>query len=230
LVYLIPRQTRYNARSEWLNMEMITTTLLALAAFVLASIPFSLIIGRWFLHEDIRDYGDGNPGAYNVFKAGGQKTGILAVILDVGKGVPFVFLAYSMFDISGPRLVLIAVSAIMGHAFSPFLRWHGGKAVAVTFGVLLALPQRELLLAFIVFMVIGFLFIEVDAWTVIFGAAGTLVYFAFTRGTTWETLLIFCILAVLAVKQFEALHTSPGFKGRLIRWLQTVVHVTLSII
>ncbi len=211
-------------------MEIITTSLLAVAAFGLASIPFSLLIGRWFLHEDIRDYGDGNPGAYNVFKAGGQKTGYLAVCLDVGKGVPFVFLAHSLFNLPGPGLVVVAMSAILGHAFSPFLQWHGGKAVAVTFGVLLALPQHELLLAFIACMVLGFLFIEVDAWTVVFGAAGSLAYIAFTRGGSWETLLIACILAVLTLKQFEDLHNFPGFKGRLVRWLQLLVRATLSVI
>jgi glycerol-3-phosphate acyltransferase PlsY len=211
-------------------MEIIMTSLLGIAAFGLASVPFSLLVGQWFLHDDIRNYGDGNPGAANVFRAGGQKMGILAICLDVGKGMPFVFLAHSMFDLPETAMVLVAVSAVLGHAFSPFLQWHGGKAVAVTFGVLLALPQHQLLLAFMAFMVLGALFIEVDAWTVIFGAAGTLAYFAFTRGGSWETLLIFCILAVLIVKHFEALHTFPGFRGRLLRWLQTVVHSTLSII
>jgi glycerol-3-phosphate acyltransferase PlsY len=211
-------------------MEIITTSLLALAAFGLAAVPFSLLIGRWFLHEDIRNYGDGNPGAYNVFRAGGQKTGYLAVCLDVGKGVPFVFLAYSLFNLPGSGLVVVAVSTILGHAFSPFLQWHGGKAVAVTFGVLLALPQHELLLAFIACMLLGFLFIEVDAWTVVFSAAGSLAYIAFTRGGSWETLLLFCILAVLTLKHFEELHTFPGFKGRMVRWLQSVVRGTLSII
>jgi glycerol-3-phosphate acyltransferase PlsY len=211
-------------------METITIILLAVAAFGLASVPFSLLAGRWFLHKDIRDYGDGNPGAYNVFKAGGQKAGYLAVALDVGKGVPFVFLAHTMFDLSGSALVIIAMSAVLGHAFSPFLQWHGGKAIAVTFGVLLALPQHQLLLALAACMVLGFLFIEADAWTAIFGAAGTLAYAAVSRGSTWETLLMLCILAVMAIKQFESLHTFPGFHGRLVRWLQTVVRSTMSII
>ena len=211
-------------------MDIITTLLLALAAFGLASIPFSLIIGRLFLHKDIREYGDGNPGAYNVFKAGGQKTGYLAVALDVGKGVPFVFLAHAMFDLSGARLVIVAVSAVLGHAFTPFLGWRGGKAVAVTFGVLLALPRHELLLAFIAFTVMGFLFIEADAWTVMCGAAGTLAYIAITKGGSWETLLMLCILIVFGIKQFDDLHSLPGFKGRLVRWLQALVRGTLSII
>ncbi len=209
---------------------MITTSLLAIAAFGLAAVPFSLLVGRWFLGDDIRDYGDGNPGAANVFRAGGQKTGYLAVALDVGKGVPFVFIAHSIFDLSGPAVVIVAVSAVLGHAFSPLLQWRGGKAVAVTFGVLLALPQHELLMAFIVCMVLAFLIIEVDAWTVIFGAAGTLAYIAFTRGGSWETLLMFCLLVILTIRQFEALHTFPGFQGRLIRWLQSLVRGTLTII
>jgi glycerol-3-phosphate acyltransferase PlsY len=211
-------------------MEIVKTLLLTVAAFVLASVPFSLLVGWLFLHTDIRRYADGNPGAYNVFRAGGAKSGVLAACLDVAKGMPFVYLSHALFDLPAQAMVIIAVGAVLGHAFSPFLQWHGGKAVAVTFGVLLALPEHQLLLTFIVFMVIGALFIEVDAWTVIFGAAGTTAWFAFTRGTVWETALILCILAVLVVKHFEALHAFPGFRGRLIRWLQSVVHTTLSII
>ena len=205
-------------------MQTIYTALLAIAAFGLGAVPFSVLVGHWFLGRDITDYGDGNPGAVNVFRAGGQKLGFLAILLDVAKGVPFVFLAYTLFELPILAVVIVALSAISGHAFSPFLRWHGGKAVAVTFGVLLALPQREMLLVFIAFMVLGVLFIEVDAWTVIFGAAGSLAYLAVTRGGSWETFLMLCILAILAFKHFEALHTFPGFRGRFIRFVQSVIH------
>jgi glycerol-3-phosphate acyltransferase PlsY len=205
-------------------MEMVYTALLAVAAFGLAAIPFSVLVGRWFLGREITDYGDGNPGAVNVFRAGGQKLGYLAVFLDVAKGVPFVFLTYHTFDLSELSVVIVAICAVLGHAFSPFLRWQGGKALAVTFGVLLALPQREILLAFIAFMVLGFLFIEIDAWTVMFGAAGTLAYLAVTRGGSWETFLMLCLLAILAFKHFEALHTFPGFRGRFLRFIQSVIH------
>jgi len=210
-------------------MEIVKTLLLAVAAFGLASIPFSLLVGKFLLGKDIRDYGDGNPGAYNVFEAGGKKAGYLAVALDVGKGVPFVLLAHTI-GLPGPALVIVAVCAILGHAYSPLLRWHGGKAIAVTFGVLLAVPHYELLLAFIAFTVLGFLFIEADAWTVVAGAAGSLAYTAINRGSTWETLLMLFIFTILTVKQFDALHTFPGFRGRLVRWLHTIVRGTMSII
>lgn len=211
-------------------METLTISLLAIAAFGLGAVPFSILVGRWFLGKDIRDYGDGNPGAGNVFRAGGGKMGYLAVFLDVAKGVPFVFLAHSFFGLSSVAVVAVGMSAILGHAFSPFLHWHGGKAVAVTFGVILALPQHEVLLAFIACMVLGALFMEVDAWTVMFGALGTLAYLAVTRGSSWETLLMLCVLAVFAVKHFDDLRTFPGFRGRLVRWLQSIIRGTMSII
>ncbi len=211
-------------------MEQVTTFLLAVAAFGLGAIPFSLMVGRWLLGKDIRDYGDGNPGAYNVFRAGGQKAGYLAAFLDVGKGFPFVFLAHAFFGLSGIALVIVAIGPVLGHAFSPFLGWRGGKSVAVTFGVLLALPGYELLMAFIACLLLGFLFIEVDAWTVIFGASGALAYIAFTRGGSWETLLMVFILAVLAFRHFEALHAFPGFRGRLLRWLQSLIRGAMTIV
>jgi len=204
-------------------MEMLYTALLAVAAFGLGAVPLSVLVGRWFLGKDIRDYGDGNPGAANVFRAGGQKLGYLAVFLDVAKGTPFVFLAHSFFGLPPLAVVVVAMCAILGHAFSPFLGWHGGKAIAVTFGVLLALPEHEILIVFVVCVVLGALFIEVDAWTMMLGAGGTLAYLAITRGGSWESLLMLCILALLAVKHFHDLRTFPRFRGRLVRWLQSII-------
>ena len=211
-------------------MAIVYTALLAVAAFLLGAVPFSVIIGRWLLDKDITGYGDGNPGAVNVFRAGGQKAGYLAIFMDVAKGFPFVFLAHTLVQLSELSVVIIAISAVAGHAFSPFLRWHGGKAIAVTFGVMLGLPHYEVLLAFIACIVLGFLLIEIDAWTVICGAAGTLAYLAITKGNSWEPLLMLLILAILAVKHFEALHTFPGFRGRLFRWVQSIIHSAMFVI
>ena len=205
-------------------MNIVYTILLAAAAFMLGAVPFSVIIGRKLLGADITNYGDGNPGAANVFRAGGQKTGVLATFLDIGKGIPFVLLAHAVLHLNGFAIVVIGVCAVLGHAFSPFLHWHGGKAVAVTGGVILALPQHDIALAFIVCTVLGFLLIEVDAWTVIFGATGTLAYVAITHGASAELLLMIFLLTILVIKHYEALHTIPHFRGRLFRWVQTIIH------
>lgn len=198
--------------------EIFNSIILAIAAFWLGACPFSVWVGRWLLGKEIRDYGDSNPGAANVFRAGDVKSGLIALILDIGKGFPFVFIAYSLFGL--PEVVAIAVglSAILGHAFSPFLRLKGGKAIAVTFGVLLALPQHVLLIAFVVFIFVGFLCIEPDAWAVMFAPVGSLAYLMITQGSSWESLFMLCVLAIFAVKHYENLKTVPRFRVKLVRW------------
>ena len=97
-------------------MEIYYSILIAIASFWLGACPFSVWIGSWFLGKDIRDYGDGNPGAANVFRTGAHKLGYLAVTFDVLKGVPFVFLAHSFWGLSDLAVVFIALGAILGHA------------------------------------------------------------------------------------------------------------------
>ena len=210
-------------------MDILFTVLLGIAAFILGAVPFSVIIGRWALHKDITEYGDGNPGAVNVFRAGGQKIGFLAVVLDIAKGVPFVLLSHTVLTLPEVSVVFIALCAVLGHAFSPFLHWHGGKAIAVTFGVMLGLPDYYVLAAFIVFVLIGFFLIEIDAWKIIFGATGALAYLAITKGSSWEPLLMLLILSILVIKHFEALRTFPRFRGLLFRWVQTIIRASMLI-
>jgi len=196
--------------------------LLAIGAFWLGACPFSVWIGRWLLGKDIRNYGDGNPGAANVFRAGGRKAGILAVILDVGKGTPFVILAHSFFGFPDLIVLVVGLSAILGHAFSPILRFKGGKSIGITMGVLIVLPQHAILFAFMAFMLLGYLLIEIDAWIVTLGAGGSLAYLVAAEGNMWESLFMLCVLAILATKHFADLKTIPRFKGKLVRWLLPV--------
>ncbi len=114
----------------------------ALIGFALGSIPFSVILGRLLLRKDIRQYGDGNPGGTNVARASGSKLlGALAIVLvlDMAKGALPVSLAHYVFGVDGWALVPVMLAPILGHAYSPFLRFKGGKAIAVTFGVWTAL-------------------------------------------------------------------------------------------
>lgn len=197
------------------------TILLATTAYLLGSCPFSLWVGRWLLNKDVREYGDGNPGAINVFRAGDVKAGLIAVVLDIGKGFPFVFIAH--FRLGLPELLVAAIglSAILGHACSPFLRFKGGKAVAVTGGVLLALPQPHLLVIFIAFIVTAFLLIEQDAWTTMAAPVGALAYLIITQGSSWELLFTLGVLILFTIKQYESLKTIPRFRLKPLRWYQS---------
>jgi glycerol-3-phosphate acyltransferase PlsY len=205
--------------------------LLAVSAFWLGACPFSVWIGRWLLGKEIRDYGDGNPGAANVLRAGGRKAFVLALILDLAKSAPFVILAHSLFRFPDPIVLAIGICPILGHAFSPILRFKGGKAIGATLGVLFTLsfilPQQYLLVTvtFLSFMLLGYLFIEIDAWVVILGATGSLVYLLATKGGSWEALFMLCVLAILVTKHFADLKAIPRFRGKLVRCLLPVKRI-----
>jgi glycerol-3-phosphate acyltransferase PlsY len=203
-------------------MDIILLSVLGIAAFLLGACPFSLWIGRHLLQKDIRNYGDANPGAWNVLRAGGRKAFGLALVLDIGKGIPFVLLADLVFKFSLPAVMAVGFCAILGHAFSPFLRFHGGKSVAITFGVLVALPQREMFWVMIIFMVLGVLFIEVHAWVVMLGPIGSLAYFIIIGISGSELCFLIGILLLFAFRYFSDLKTYPGYKGVLVHWLQAV--------
>jgi glycerol-3-phosphate acyltransferase PlsY len=202
-------------------VEIFYFVLLFVLAFWLGACPFALWVGKWLLGKDIRNYGDGNPGAYNVMRAGGRWSFALALVLDIGKGVPFVALAYYHFGLPDAMVMAVGLSAILGHAFTPMLRFNGGKALAVTGGVLLAMPQHEMFILVIILMFLAFLLINVDAWRVTFAMTLTLIYLLITKGLSLEPLFIVCVIAILAVKHFDELKTTkPKLRGKLITWFR----------
>ena len=107
----------------------------AIIAFLFGSLPFSVWVGRFVLRKNIRDYGDYNPGATNVLRAGGRGSAAVALALDFLKGTIPVGLVFLTTDIGGMWLAIVALMPVLGHAFSPFLRFRGGKAIAVSGGV-----------------------------------------------------------------------------------------------
>ncbi|HRE29684.1 MAG TPA: glycerol-3-phosphate acyltransferase [Anaerolineales bacterium] len=112
-----------------------TIALLTVLGFASGSVPYAWLIGRWRLGRDIRSIGDGNPGATNVLRAGDARLFLVAALLDGFKGAIPVALAYWGLQIRGWELVPIAFAPLLGHAFSPWLKGQGGKAVATTFGI-----------------------------------------------------------------------------------------------
>jgi glycerol-3-phosphate acyltransferase PlsY len=151
--------------------------------FVSGSIPFSWIIGKLIARRDIRTVGDGNPGGANALRAGGLKAGVPAILLDIAKGFAPVYFA-QRFGVSGWDLLPVAIAPILGHAFSPFLKFRGGKALAATGGVWLALVGLPALFAYAVLAVPFTLLQEEDALSANAGMVSLLVYAAL-RGPAW---------------------------------------------
>jgi acyl phosphate:glycerol-3-phosphate acyltransferase len=163
--------------------------------FLLGSIPFSLIMGKLFAKRDIRTVGDGNPGGANALKAGGLVCGILAIILDILKGFLPVYLA-KKYGLVGWSLVPVSLAPILGHAFSPFLHFKGGKALGTTAGVWAALISLWALPAYGVVAALMELLQSEDAWSANAGMWSLLVYIILT-GQPW--LVVFSALNVILI-------------------------------
>ena len=145
-------------------------------AFLCGSLPLSYWLGKVFLRVDIRNYGDGNPGGTNVWKAGGSFWGLTAILLDGFKGLIPVSLAYYQGSVDGWWILPLAIAPVMGHIFSPFLNFRGGQALATSFGVWTALT---LYLVPIVFgLALGFWIwlLKNEAWAMVAGVLSVLVF------------------------------------------------------
>ena len=120
-----------------------------LAAYLLGSIPFGLIAGFRLKGVDIREHGSKNIGATNVFRVVGKKWGIAVLLLDALKGyVACVLPVFFGHPLAIPFQLLLGVSAILGHSFPVWLKFKGGKGVATSLGVFLAIAWIPTLITF----------------------------------------------------------------------------------
>lgn len=146
-----------------------------LLAFFCGSLPFSVWLPRLFTRRDARQYGDHNPGATNAFRAGGPAVGLLALMLDVSKAAAPVGWAYFREGFDGWPMVLIATMPVLGHAFSPFLRFQGGKALAVAFGAWIGLTLWKLSIPALLLVLVWRKIVGPDGWAVMLALATLLV-------------------------------------------------------
>jgi len=127
------------------GLELDTVALPLLLAFLSGSIPFTWLVGK-ARGIDLLSVGSGNPGATNLSRELGKFYGALGLILDLLKGAIPVLLTADRWAEPAP-LFLVGAAAVFGHCYSPFLKFRGGKGVATTGGVLLAIePAIALLL------------------------------------------------------------------------------------
>jgi len=133
---------------------------IAIAAYLLGSIPVGYLLVRIFRRQDIRTFGSGNIGATNVLRSEGKALGAATFILDVCKGALAVLLAAMIAGSVLPMVpqrnveALAALFAVLGHMFPVWLRFRGGKGVATGFGVFLVAAPWAALSAITVFAIV----------------------------------------------------------------------------
>ncbi|MBU4342718.1 MAG: glycerol-3-phosphate 1-O-acyltransferase PlsY [Candidatus Omnitrophica bacterium] len=174
-----------------------------LVAYLIGSIPTAYLFGRVLKGIDIRGYGSGNVGATNTFRVIGRVPGLIVLAIDIAKGFLCVGYVASFFmlvsPVARPELyrVLAGLAAIVGHNWTIFLRFKGGKGVATSAGVIIGLIPGIFWLGFaawaIVFLITGYVSlasiiasITVPVFTLIFNEPAEIIIF----------LSILCILIV----------------------------------
>ncbi|MCK0505494.1 glycerol-3-phosphate 1-O-acyltransferase PlsY [Aromatoleum anaerobium] len=130
--------------------------LLLLAAYVLGSTPFAIVSSRLFGLADPRRYGSGNPGATNVLRSGNKAAALLTLVGDCAKGWLAVWGAAKL-GFSPVEAALAGLAAFLGHVFSVFLRFRGGKGVATALGVLTGINAWVALSALLVWLAVAIL-------------------------------------------------------------------------
>ncbi len=177
---------------DWLIMSI-------LISYILGSIPFGLLVG-FMANKDVRKAGSGNIGFTNVLRVCGAKWGVPVLILDIFKGFAPAFwiapaLAGNRQDILLP--VMCGVAAILGHNFPVWLRFKGGKGVATSAGVVLALMPRALGVALVVWLTVVAISRYISLGSMLASTALAGAYFCFTATPFSRERLPLTIMALL---------------------------------
>ena len=188
--------------------------IIPLFGFLLGSIPFGLILGK-LKGIDIREHGSGNIGATTVFRTLGKKIGITCLLLDFIKGFVPVLVAIKLTpdDPHGQTIeVVTALAAILGHNYSPWIGFKGGKGIATSGGALAALMPAAVVLLILIFIIVTKItkYVSVGSITTAVALPLLTIYGSYYHGKiadgTWnKPLFIFSLVAgALAVWKHRA--------------------------
>jgi len=173
------------------------TLVFVVAAYLLGSVSFAVLMSKAFSLPDPRTYGSQNPGATNVLRSGKKAAAALTLLGDAAKGTVAVVVAQLYAPENYTLIASVALAAFIGHLFPVFLRFKGGKGVATALGVLLALNVWLGLgaLATWIFMARVFRFSSLSALAAAIGAP----IYAFLLGLPQEWVLASGIMSLLLI-------------------------------
>ena len=169
--------------------------LMGVLAYLVGSIPSGLILGKLFWHTDLRKYGSHNIGATNAWRTLGKVPGIIVFLADSLKGQTGVLLGLSL--VGTPLAAVIGgLLAIVGHSFSLFLRFHGGKGVATSLGVLTMLMGNVTLIVFALWLTIVYMTRYVSLGSVVAGVLTPILAALFAYPMEY---IVFTVIAAFLV-------------------------------
>lgn len=171
-----------------------------LFSFLIGSFPTAYLITKIFYGKDIRKLGSGNPGATNVFRCVSKIVGIITFVIDAGKGFIPVFVASRLFPAESRYIPILCGSlSVIGHMWTPFLGFKGGKGVATGAGVFLGVFPGATVLSMVVFMTVLFIFKYVSIGSIV--ASFSMPIFLAIFGESLPIIVIsFCLAVVILWK------------------------------
>lgn len=176
---------------------MLKIIIYLLLSYLCGAIPFGYIIAKVFKHVDVRTIGSGNVGATNVYRTISKPLGVLTLILDILKGFVPVYCTMLLNPDSSWLIISVAFITIIGHIFTVFLNFNGGKGVATGCGVFLALNPLAILICVLVFVLFLVLFRYVSLASIM--AAVTLPISLYFLNSIPEIVIFASIISVLVV-------------------------------
>ncbi len=178
-------------------MNYIYLLIFSVLAFLSGSIPFGYFVAK-SRGVDIKNTGSGNIGATNVFRSVGKLYGILVLLLDMIKGILPVFIyMYVINNTIYPGIV--ALFAILGHIFTPWLGFKGGKGVATTVGVFLMLSPISMLISLVVWLLIFLTTKYVSLASILLSITLPLTYFLLHRSNIDFSILALALLLTVII-------------------------------
>ncbi len=175
-----------------------------LAAYLLGSIPFGLLLAKLFGGGDVRKAGSGNIGATNVARVAGPLAGILTLIFDTTKGTASVWLAGRITNDSATWMMIAAFAVLLGHCYPVWLKFKGGKGVATALGVFLALSPLAAVSALLLFILCVIFWRYVSLGSIAAAAAmPLLIYFLWAPGHAPPIIIDVGTLAIAGLVIFK---------------------------
>lgn len=184
--------------------------LIPIIAYFLGSIPFGYLIVKLAGAGDVRASGSGNIGATNVTRVAGRFAGLATFLLDGAKGYFAVWLAARVFHAGIRWIIIVAVSTVLGHMFSCWLKFRGGKGVATGLGVLLPITWQAMAAAVALWIVVLLFWKYVSLASVAAAVALPFLVYAFYAPGHAPTLSVTLGSAVIAVLIIFKHHANIG--------------------
>lgn len=168
-------------------MEFLSPILAAVAAYLIGSLSFAVIVSRIMGLNDPRTFGSKNPGATNVLRSGNKAAAVITLLLDAAKGwLPVVLVKWfgPQYGLGDGTLALVGLAAFLGHLYPVFFKFEGGKGVATALGVLLGISGWLGLATALTWVIIAFFF-RYSSLASLAAAAFAPVYYLFGDRVVW---------------------------------------------